>query len=114
MRLSAEQLAEIAQELAARPGHETVRSDVRQLLIDGLRVPRADVQLEAHIPEVRGRIDALLGRTVLEFKSDPQRAARAGRDFALTEGALVFDRLRSCKRVRIQPATGGSEVTLIR
>ncbi len=73
MRLSAEQLAEIAQELAARPGHETVRSDVRQLLIDGLRVPRADVRLEAHIPEVRGRIDALLGRTVLEFKSDLRR-----------------------------------------
>ena len=50
-----------------------MRADVRQLLIDGLLVPRADVQLEKHIPEVRGRIDALLGRTVMEIKSDLRR-----------------------------------------
>ena len=31
------------------------------------------MRLEAHIPEVRGRIDALLGRTVVEFKSDLRR-----------------------------------------
>ncbi|MDE2898134.1 MAG: N-6 DNA methylase [Chloroflexota bacterium] len=72
-RLSDVQLDEIARELAARPGHETVRSDVRQLLIDGLEIPREDVRLEAHIREVRGRIDALLGRTVIEFKSDLRR-----------------------------------------
>ena len=73
MPIPADNLAEIVLELAARPGHETVRSDVRQLLIDGLGVPRTDVQLEAHIPEVRGWIDALLGRTVVEFKSDLRR-----------------------------------------
>ena len=73
MPLATDNLAEIVLELAARPGHETVRSDVRQLLIDGLGVPRTDVQLEAHIPEVRGWIDALLGRTVVEFKSDLRR-----------------------------------------
>ena len=72
-RLSSEQLNEIARELASRPGHETVRSDVRQLLIDGLEIPREDVRLEAHIREIRGRIDALLGRTVIEFKSDLRR-----------------------------------------
>ncbi len=69
-RLSNQQLDEIVLELSRRPGHETVRSDVRQLLIDGLLVPRDDVQLEKHIPEVQGRIDALLGRTVVEFKSN--------------------------------------------
>ena len=69
-RLSNEQLDEIVLELSRRPGHETVRSDVRQLLIDGLLVPRDDVQLEKRIPEVRGRIDALLGRTVVEFKTN--------------------------------------------
>ena len=73
MPLATDNLAEIVLELAARPGHETVRADVRQLLIDGLGVPRTDVQLEAHIPEVRGWIDALLGRTVVEFKSDLRR-----------------------------------------
>ena len=74
-RLSDEQLEEIVHGLSRRPGHETVRADVRQLLIDGLLVPRDDVQLEKHIPEVRGRIDALLGRTVIEFKSDLRREA---------------------------------------
>ena len=74
-RLSDEQLEEIVHGLSQRPGHETVRADVRQLLIDGLLVPRDDVQLEKHIPEVRGRIDALLGRTVMEIKSDLRREA---------------------------------------
>ena len=69
-RLSDEQLQEIVHGLSRRPGHETVRADVRQLLIDGLLVPRDDVQLEKHIPEVRGRIDALLGRTIFEFKTN--------------------------------------------
>ena len=79
-RLSDVQLDEIARELASRPGHETVRSDVRQLLIDGLEIPREDVWLEAHIREVRGRIDALLGRTVIEFKSDLRREASDAED----------------------------------
>ena len=73
MPLATDKLTEIVLELAARPGHETVRADVRELLIDGLGVPRGDVQLEKQIPEVRGRIDALLGRTVVEFKSDLRR-----------------------------------------
>ena len=72
-RLSSEQLDEIVRGLSRRPGHETVRSAVLQLLIDGLGVPRDDVQLEKRIPEVRGRIDALLGRTVVEFKSNLER-----------------------------------------
>ena len=73
MPLATDKLTEIVLELARRPGHETVRADVRELLIDGLGVPRRDVQLEEQIPEVRGRIDALLGRTVVEFKSDLRR-----------------------------------------
>ncbi len=73
MPLPPDQLASIVQHLAMRPGHEAVRADVRQLLVDGLGVPRSDVQLEKQIPEVRGRIDALLGRTVVEFKSSLRR-----------------------------------------
>ena len=72
-RLSSEQLHEIARELASRPGHDSVKTNVWQLLVDGLEVPREDVRLEAHIREIRGRIDALLGRTVIEFKSDLRR-----------------------------------------
>ncbi|MCY3748966.1 MAG: hypothetical protein OXG64_06690 [Chloroflexi bacterium] len=48
-RLSDEQLDEIARDLSSRPGHETVQSDLRQLLIDGLEIPREDFRLEAHI-----------------------------------------------------------------
>ena len=70
MPLAADNLPEIVLELAARPEHEAVRVGEFQLLTDGLGVPRSDVQLEEQIPEVRGRIDALLGRTVVEFKSD--------------------------------------------
>ena len=73
MPLPTDQLESIVQHLAMRPGHEAVRADVRQLLTDGLGVPRSDVQLEEQVPEVRGRIDALLGRTVVEFKSDLRR-----------------------------------------
>ncbi len=73
MPLPPDQLESIVQHLATRPGHEAVRADVRQLLVDGLGVPRSDVQLEKQIPEVRGRIDALLGRTVVEFKSNLRR-----------------------------------------
>lgn len=73
MRLTIDRLGEIVRQLADRPGHEAVRVGVFQLLTDGLGVPRGDVQLEKQIPEVRGRIDALLGRTVVEFKSDLRR-----------------------------------------
>ncbi len=79
-RLSDEQLQEIVHGLSRRPGHETVPADVWRLLIDGLLVPRDDVQLEKHIPEVRGRIDALLGRTVMEIKSDLRREASDAED----------------------------------
>ena len=46
---------------------------VHRLLVDGLDVPSPDIDFERSVPEVHGRIDALLGRSVLEFKSDLRR-----------------------------------------
>ncbi|MEW6142573.1 MAG: N-6 DNA methylase [Chloroflexota bacterium] len=73
MALSAERLREIVNELASRPGHEKVRALVYQLLVDGLGARSSEIDFERSVPEVHGRIDALLGRTVFEFKSDLRR-----------------------------------------
>ena len=46
---------------------------VYKLLTDGLGASSADIAFEAQTFEIRGRIDALLGRTVIEVKSDLRR-----------------------------------------
>ena len=73
MALSEDQLREIVVELATRPGHEKVRAQVHHLLVDGLGTPSGQIFFERPLPEVHGRLDALLGRTVFEFKSDLRR-----------------------------------------
>lgn len=60
-------------ELLTRPGHEKVRTLLHRLLTDGLHARSTDIDFEKRVPEVRGRIDALLGRTVFEVKSDLRR-----------------------------------------
>ena len=71
--LTPEELDKLVLELASRPGHEKVRVLVHRLLVDGLGAESPDIDFEKPVPEVRGRIDALLGRTVLEFKTDLRR-----------------------------------------
>ena len=68
--LSDDQLREIVRQLARRPGHESLRADIREILVSHLGVPLDEIRLEANMAQVRGRADALLARTVLEFKSD--------------------------------------------
>lgn len=70
MALSNERLRAIVVELVSRPRHEKVRALVYELLVNGLGASSTEVDFERPVPEVRGRIDALLGRTVFEFKSD--------------------------------------------
>ena len=67
MVLERERLHEIVAELSTRPGHEKVRALVYALLVDGLGASSADVDFERPVPEVRGRIDSLLGQTIFEF-----------------------------------------------
>ena len=73
MPLSPESLADLVQHLATRPGHEAVRVGVSRLLVDGLGARPGDVLFEQPVKEVRGRVDALVGRTVFEFKSNLRR-----------------------------------------
>ncbi len=75
MALPNERLREIVHELSGRPKHEKVRSLIYSLLVDGLGAQSTEIQFERKLPEVHGRTDALLGRTVLEFKSDLQNEA---------------------------------------
>lgn len=72
MALDRERQFEIAAELASRPGHEKVRTLLYSMLVDGLGARSEDVRFEVHLNrgEVRGRADALLGRTVVELKRD--------------------------------------------
>ena len=58
--------------LAAKPGHDEVKADFRQLLTTEFDVPLADVHFEQRI-EVKSRTDALIGRTVFEAKRDLTR-----------------------------------------
>lgn len=76
MALTNERLREMVAELMARPGHEKVRALVYDLLIYGLGARSVDVDFERALPEVRGRVDALLGQTVFEFKRDLRRERR--------------------------------------
>ncbi len=71
--LNADELDKLVVELASRPRHEKVRVLVHRLLVDGLGADSQDIDFEKRVPEVRGRIDALLGRTVFEFKTDLRR-----------------------------------------
>ena len=74
--LTAEELDALATELASRPGHEKVRVLLYRLLVGGLGADSREIDFESPAPEVRGRIDALLGRTVFELKSDLRRERR--------------------------------------
>ncbi len=76
MPLSADRLQEIVLELASRPQHEKVRSLIYELLVNGLGASSTEVDFERRVPEVHGRIDALLGRTLFEFKTDLRREQR--------------------------------------
>jgi hypothetical protein len=59
---------ELLQHLATRPGHDEVKADFRQLLVEEFGAQLGALDFERRIPEVRGRLDALIGRTVFEAK----------------------------------------------
>ena len=71
--LTTEERDGLVAELASRPGHEKVRALLHRILVDGLGADSRDIDFEKPAPEARGRIDALLGRTVFELKSDLRR-----------------------------------------
>jgi hypothetical protein len=59
---------DLLRHLADRPGHDEVKADFRQLLVEEFGVELGALDFERRVPEVRGRLDALIGRTVFEAK----------------------------------------------
>lgn len=60
---------EILHHLSGKPGHDEVKADYRDLLREEFKIALADMDFEKRVPEVKGRIDALIGRTIFEAKS---------------------------------------------
>ncbi|MBA3519832.1 MAG: N-6 DNA methylase, partial [Rhizobiales bacterium] len=61
---------DLLRHLASRPGHDEVKADFRQLLTEEFGVALSDLEFERRVPEVKGRLDALIGRTIFEAKSN--------------------------------------------
>lgn len=64
---------DILRNLARKPGHDEVKSFFGQLLIDEFDADRTALHFEKRQPQICGRLDALIGRTVLEAKRDLDR-----------------------------------------
>jgi len=105
MPLTSERLREIVTELARRPRHEGVKVRVYELLVYGLGASSSEVDFERPVPEARGRIDALLGRTVFEFKSDLRRE---GRDAEEQLSRYLLDREAATGERYVGIATDGA------
>jgi hypothetical protein len=65
--------SDLLRHMASKPGHDEVKADFRQLLVEEFAIELHDMDFERRVPEVRGRLDALIGRTVFEAKSDLER-----------------------------------------
>jgi hypothetical protein len=106
MTIQPKRLAALVGQLASRPGHETVRALTNELCVVGLDVPTQEVSFEVRIPEVRGRMDALFGSTVFEFKRD----LRKEKDDAEEQLArYISERESSTKRRYLGIATDGAD-----
>jgi N-6 DNA Methylase len=96
----------VIESLRTRPGHENVRGLVRELCVVGLDIPDREINFEVPVPEVHGRIDALFGSTIFEFKRDLRRE----RDDAEAGLARYLnDRQRATGRRYLGIATDGAE-----
>jgi hypothetical protein len=96
----------IVAELVTKPGHEKVRGLLFKILTDGLGAASDSIDFETRVPEVQGRIDALLGRTIFEIKRD------LGRERGEAEGQLLRylpQRENETKQRFIGVATDGAE-----
>ncbi len=69
-------LRKLLAHLASRPGHDEVKAGFRELLVSEFGVEREELDFEHRVPEIRGRLDALVGRTIFEAKSNLARELR--------------------------------------
>ncbi|TPI29237.1 hypothetical protein FJW07_30320 [Mesorhizobium sp. B3-1-9] len=105
MPISSSRLSTIVDFLRTRPGHENVRGVIRELCVVGLDLPDQAANFEVPVPEVRGRIDAVFGSTIFEFKRDLRREQRDAEDGLLR---YLADRERSTGRRYLGIATDGA------
>ncbi|MGH6844469.1 MAG: N-6 DNA methylase [Methylocella sp.] len=61
---------ELLRHLAGKPGHDEVKADFRQLLIEEFGAALSDLGFERYVLIESGRLDALIGRTIFEAKRD--------------------------------------------
>ncbi|HEX5865726.1 MAG TPA: N-6 DNA methylase, partial [Casimicrobiaceae bacterium] len=61
---------DLLRHLATRPGHDEVKAYFRQILIEEFGAELGALDFERRVPEVRGRLDGLIGRTVFEAKKN--------------------------------------------
>jgi hypothetical protein len=73
MSFASSRTKEILTSLAGRPGHDEVKSDFRELLVEEFGAERGSINLEVRAPVIGGRLDALIGRTVFEAKKHLER-----------------------------------------
>ncbi|PNE09756.1 MAG: hypothetical protein CR217_18315 [Beijerinckiaceae bacterium] len=66
--MTSQSTIDVLRHLAGKSGHDEVKADFRQLLIDEFGAELSALDFERRVPEVRGRLDALIGRTILEAK----------------------------------------------
>jgi hypothetical protein len=64
---------DLLRHLSSKPGHDEVKAGFRDLLVREFGVELGALDFERRVPEVRGRLDALIGRTVFEAKKDLDR-----------------------------------------
>ncbi len=85
---------ELLHHLATCPGHDEVKSDFRQLLVEEFGVELGALDFERRVPEVRGRLDALIGRTVFEAKQNLDQewddVVRRMPDYLRSGGRIAF------------------------
>lgn len=103
MALTETQLDDMVRTLAKRPGHATVGTELYRLLVDGLGASSDEISQEERI-ESCSRVDALLGNTVFEIKSDLKAEKR---DAEVQLGRYLPNREAQLQRRFVGVATDG-------
>lgn len=89
----------ILEDFARQPGHDEVKAGFRELLVKEFGADRSSLNFEERRPIIRGRLDALIGRTVFEAKRNLDREI----DDVLRR---MPDYLSDCEREDRQPFVG--------
>lgn len=94
-----ESTLDLLRNLARKPGHDEVKAYFLELLVQEFGADRSSLRFEKRQPEICGRLDALIGRTVFEAKRDIDREIS---DVA----RRMPDYLSDCEREHGEPFVG--------